>query len=140
MEKVRAFLATYRVWPQADTELERELTELFDFYEQMESIVADVTREFRLHEGPDTLSDQQAIVRAATRFDALREVLEDQMIVDVEGSDDLKGDLLKYIKRRDELEVFRNLILGAVKKRGAIAMDAQPEDNVLVILVEALFP
>jgi len=140
MEKVRAFLEAYRVWPEADTELERELTALVDEHEQMTEFEEAVAREHRLHEGPDTLSDQQAIERAVERYATIRDVLEDQMVVDVDGTDDLKGHLLAYVKRRDELEVFRNLILGAVKKTGALAMDAFPEDNMLVTLVGVLFP
>ena len=121
-------------------ELERELTELVDDHQQMAEFEEEVAREHRLHEGPDTLSDQQAIQRGLERYATMRDVLEEQMVVDVDGTDDLKAGLLAYIKHKDELEVFRSLVLGAVKKAGAIAMDAQPADNVLVILAEALFP
>lgn len=139
-EKVREFLASYRVWPQADTILESELTALVDDYEQVEEWLAALAGENRLHEGSDDLSDQQATQAAVERYVTLRNVLEDQMVVDVEGSDNLKGDLLAYITQKDELEVFRSLILGAVKSAGALASEAFPDDNRLVILVKALFP
>jgi len=140
MEKVRAFLATYRVWPQADMELERELAELVDDHEQMEAFEAGLVEDHRLDWGPDTLSNQEYIERAVKVFAGLKRELEQQLVVDVEGSEDPNQELREYIAGRDKLEVFRSLILGLVKKAGALDMKAFPDDFRLVILVEALFP
>ena len=141
MDKVRAFLETYRVWPEGDRDLEQELTTLLDDYEQGEQFMRDVVLAHRLHEitGGDTLSDQETVAKIAALFQELRAVFDLDQQVDLAGDSPIP-ELKALLKSRDDLEAFRMQILGAVKSTKALAMNAYPDDNQLVIIVKALFP
>ena len=50
------------------------------------------------------------------------------------------AELQAWLREHDALDVLRTRVVSVVKKAGALAMDAQIEDNRLVILLETLMP
>ena len=140
-DKVRAFIETYRVWPQADTDLERELTEVLELAEQGDAEEEALDQVAFSHVPEPCLTEDSlvSVERLLTHYGQVAERLragEGLELWTPEGSDQL-GELLA---QRDALNVFRSRVLGVVKQAGALDIKAQPDDNHLVILLTALMP
>lgn len=140
-DKVRAFLETYRVWDQADTELETELREVLDNAEVGDR-EAEVIETLATTHVPEPMQDKDhlnSLERLLIHYDQLAKRLKDEHQVEIFTPEGVTA-LMELLAARDGLGVFRARVLGVVKKAGALDMKAFPEDNHLVILLENLMP
>lgn len=140
-DKVRAFLEQYRVWDQADTELEAELREVLDNAElgDKEAEVIETLASTHVPEpmhGDDKLG---SIEKLLLHYDQLAARMKREHQVELYTPEGVKA-LMELLADRDRLDVFRTRVLGVVKRVGALDMKAFPKDNHLVILIENLMP
>lgn len=143
MDKAKEFVKTYRAWDQGDVELGRELEAMLTQAELLEEFTSEVEANRRLNELHNVQAQENTldkVEKALDLLEAVRRVLDRDQVVALFELPDAVQTLEGTLKRRDELDVFRSLVLGAVRQSGAIAMDANPDDNRLVTLIKALMP
>lgn len=140
-DKVRAFLETYRVWDQADTELEAELREALDNAEtgDREAEVLETLATTHVPEPMQTPDHLGSLEKLLLHYDQLAKRMKDEHQVELYTPEGVTA-LMELLADRDRLDVFRTRVLGVVKRVGALDMKAFPEDNHLVILIENLMP